>query len=581
VKLFEFLLKEAREHPKGIHVIFAGGYDFNMILRSLTRWHLKNLASRGYVKWKGYFIRLIIGKLLRIHKVDTGQSMTLWDVFPFFQTSFVKTLAAWGITTDSIDNIIAQKQQRNVFSFSDFDEIRRYCFQELEAFSLLMTAFHSSLREADIRVSRWDGPGAIAANLFGKHGVKRHMEQPSDEVNEAAQHAYFGGRIELIQQGNYEGEVNYYDINSAYPSVISELPSLANGRWSYHMETTPNDLRNLRSFSLCHLSWHHPSLQSFFPLPWRAPNGNVYFPPTGEGWYWLPEVLALADTYPGTFEVSEVWEFVDNEARPFAWVADMYEQRRQWKAEGRGGEKVLKLGLNSLYGKMIQQVGWNPNNERLPPYHQLEWGGYVTSATRAKLYRAASSNPDGVIGFETDGILTTSVLEVDIGNSLGAWGVDTYSGITYVQNGVYFLRNKRGWQPKFRGFDPGTLSRNSILRQWRKRSGSVVAKVTRFQGLGWCLQFDNRFGSWCKWITSDRELAVNEVLGKRGPYPCKRCDAGRCSKADRLHPTFPMITPGTMSTKYPLLWKELTPEWREAYRKSLDRDRDLYEWSQI
>ena len=44
---------------------------------------------------------------------------------------------------------------------------------------------------------------------------------------DAAHHAYFGGRIELLKQGYMENAVLHcYDIASAYPAGMVDLPSL-------------------------------------------------------------------------------------------------------------------------------------------------------------------------------------------------------------------------------------------------------------------------------------------------------------------------------------------------------------------
>jgi hypothetical protein len=49
---------------------------------------------------------------------------------------------------------------------------------------------------------------------------------------DAAHHAYFGGRIELLKQGYIENVgLHCYDIASAYPAGMVALPSLAGGKW--------------------------------------------------------------------------------------------------------------------------------------------------------------------------------------------------------------------------------------------------------------------------------------------------------------------------------------------------------------
>jgi DNA polymerase type B, organellar and viral len=57
----------------------------------------------------------------------------------------------------------------------------------------------------------------------------------------AAHHAYFGGRIEMMKQGYLaKGELHIYDVASAYPSAMVELPSMRNGKWRHEKALSPS-----------------------------------------------------------------------------------------------------------------------------------------------------------------------------------------------------------------------------------------------------------------------------------------------------------------------------------------------------
>src|SRR5262249_37945216 len=63
---------------------------------------------------------------------------------------------------------------------------------------------------------------------------------------DAAQRSYFGGWFEIMAHGIILGTTYEYDINSAYPHVISSLPCLLHGKYSkgrYPADRTPCERR--------------------------------------------------------------------------------------------------------------------------------------------------------------------------------------------------------------------------------------------------------------------------------------------------------------------------------------------------
>jgi len=50
------------------------------------------------------------------------------------------------------------------------------------------------------------------------------------DLQEFAFNSYFGGRFEIIKRG-FIGEAWLYDINSAYPYALSQMPDILKGSW--------------------------------------------------------------------------------------------------------------------------------------------------------------------------------------------------------------------------------------------------------------------------------------------------------------------------------------------------------------
>ena len=567
-RCLKLLIHSGQENPNAIHVIYYGSYDFNMLLRDVPRESLQRLRHGQRAYYGEFNLEVRFGKSLWVQNRFSNVSVTLWDVGSFFQQSFVKALRTWEVQTQHLDNIERQKANRAQFKFSDIEEIREYCYQELEALVLLMQQFRDSLEDCGLRISRWHGPGAIASALYAQHKCGTHKKVCPDEINRAAQYAYGGGRIELIRQGHYTGRVYNYDIRSCYPWAIAGLPSLRNVSWEHRNGSRRTEERDM---SLYHVKWHFNNGTPFYPVRHRFSSGAVCYPQSGVGaWIWTPEYRLLERYFSGQYEVTESYisNVTDSTRRPFAWVEDLYQQRMEWKAKGYGAERILKLALNSLYGKMIQQLGWK-SVDRLPPWHQLEWGGYVTSAARARMYDAAYGNHD-VIGFETDGILTTSPLPVELSEELGGWELTEHDSVTYVQTGFYWLDDK----VRYRGFDPGSVTREAVLNAWENNAQYVDAKLTRLIGLNYAAH-NGLWDVWGDWLTSERKLDVGSASSKRIRTCSPECVACKTSPslADGLHNTrpYPELVMEE-AAPYPLAWRpEGLPDWKiEALRQSME-----------
>lgn len=518
-------------HPTGIHVVYAGGYDFQMILQDADVNALNRLNSgkRAYVG--DYNIEWIPGKMLRWRyepwdptiKKHVPRATRPWrvmyDVFSFFQTSFVNACETWGIgTPEEHEEMRRMKSLRSDFTTEMFiSEVVPYWKKELSFLQQLMEAFQTELKNVDIRIINWFGPGAIASAIYKKSKIKKHMQQGTTEfVNDAAQCAYMGGRFEQLKVGHVD-RAWFYDINSAYPSFIRQLPSLKGATWHHH-ENPKHYYAPVRRFSLYRVefkSWpearrkregHRP-----FPLWARNKRGGVQFGPGLGNWVWEPEYALLLKYFPDDVIVHDWLEFIPGDPTlPFGWVDDLYLQRLEYKNRGYGAERILKLALNSLYGKMAQQTGARQDKGgawRLPPFHQLEWAGWVTSSTRAKLFHAAMLAPDDIIAFETDAVFSLSPLPLPTSKALGDWGCDVLTGLTYVQTGVSWAHTEDKTKAKYRGFDHESLTEEDVLNAWRVGLSSVPGSTTRFQSLGYSFNVGDLRG-WRQWIKKERNLVV-------------------------------------------------------------------------
>lgn len=583
-------------YPKGIFVIFAGGYDVNHILWGIERALMEEITTGATVEFEHknewYLIQLRSRKSLTVKRgknyiqnkkgawvVKWQAEIVLWDVWGFFQDSFVGVMGKWlGKTHHHFDLIKRMKAKRGDFENVPQKEINDYNRAELECLTEVMLKVHEGIDGLGLQCMRFDGAGAVAASMMRKHKIKEHKQETPEAVLEASCTAYAGGRIEICKIGHHKGPVYDYDINSAYPSVLKDLPCLACGHW----EMDGHNKVPRPGFTLVHIKYAFVPGKHFYPLFYRTEAMKINYPDEGEGWYWYPEYEA-ALLCKGKIEVLSSWHFVDGcNHKPFGWVLEYYNARREWikrpTAEWqRGGEKIIKLGLNSLYGKTAQQVGGRQGIA--PAYHQLEWAGYITSATRARLYKAAMLKPDAIIGFATDGIFSTKklLLECSTDKQIGMWELKepVPDGLTVVMAGIYWWHNgDKSFTHFSRGFDKDAMETPApILAAWKRGDTSIDIPMRRLIGMGTACTSDIFWQLRGRFVESVRTLALDGHSHKRSRINVKR-DKPYMHLVDLLPGPNVEYHFGAQGCSYPYPLKWLEEAENDDYETELETQRE-------
>jgi hypothetical protein len=593
--ILDFIIDVGIKHPDAYHVGFAFGYDSNMIVRGMMERNLRYLHEKGHCRLRHpitkqtYVIMFRKGKWFSVTRQDKDWdrksnpaakiTVRIYDIFGFFTCSFVKAVKDMLGDVPELATVIEGKARRGDFDAEGMEYVRHYWSIEIKLLARVAEELRRRMWGAGLEITQWHGPGALASYALRREGIKAHMKVNDPAIREAARYGYAGGRFELFKIGRTKGPIYSVDINSAYPYGIAQLPSLTEGEWTY--EQSP---KRIAKFGIYHVRLHSKVGFDHSPGPLfhRDREHNISYPWVTEGWYWAPEVAPLVwqsqrGKLPG-FEVVEGWHYSGATTRPFSWVNDTYQKRREWKAKGNASQLALKLLLNSLYGKMAQRVGWDEERNRLPPWHQLEWAGWVTANTRAMLYEKMKQIPwSDLIAVETDGIYTTyppELLGIQDSAELGGWEVTQYDEIIYIQSGLAWLRKGDDWTCKRRGLDPDSLSLTESIEFTKtlapnSKWAAYVGKTTRFIGMGAALnsQAPTRVRH-CVWETSEREISPGEH-GKRIHFPgnCHACLAGE-SAYDMAHDLVirSRASVHEMSTPHSIPWEGkdgTTANWRE------------------
>jgi hypothetical protein len=258
-------------------------------------------------------------------------------------------------------------------------------------------------------------------------------------------------------------------------------------------------------WAIYRVHWSVPENTPWPPFPFRIQQSRqIIYPTSGYGYYHAAEVRAALAMFPGCIEVTDSYTIEtycrqnDCDGKPFAFIPEYFAYRDRLKREGSQAQLTIKLGLNSLYGKTAQGVGWG---EQKPPYQSYLWAGMITAGTRAMLLDAIRQNPETVLWTATDGIVSTEPLNLDCGDQLGEWEAGTADSVFCVQTGVYEVRKDGEITVRSRGFGKRETNFDAIKKAFDidPINGHHSYVVTRFVGLGSALarkEFWNHFGRW-------------------------------------------------------------------------------------
>lgn len=550
----EELLDFICDHPAGeILVGFAFGYDVTMILRDLPEAQQRRLFAprvigeghSPYVWYKGFNIEYLPRQYFKVCRVEIergsdgserrrvvkGSTRTIFETFGFFQKSFLKVCQEFDIGTEASRKAIAEGKSRR----SEFNGIgdveRHYCGLECEALAELMEKLREYCHAAGIVPRSWNGAGKLAGALHRLHETLTRADVAGlvpGPVHDMAGMAYYGGRFEISRVGAITEDVYEYDLISAYPAAMPDLPCLLHGGWREVGRKEMADFRKRPDglfVAACSFKPSSDRVPAFGGLPIRSKEGHLFWPAQGAGIYWSPEIRS-AERLGYRIDLKSGWVYEKRcDCRPFDWVEPLFEYRKSIGKSGPG--YPIKLGINSLYGLLAQRKG---NGK----FTNMIWAGLITAMTRAKLNDAIAIDPDAICMVATDAIYSVRPLSgLDVGERLGQWEAQTLQGLFIVQPGLYWCpakrkRKSRGLSGKF--FEdleiegrPATVAFEECWERWRQEQNSkldtpfpeVSVPVPGFIGLKLALARNAPDKAGC-WVNDNRNISFDYRNKRQG-----------------------------------------------------------------
>jgi hypothetical protein len=391
-------------------------------------------------------------------------SRTINEVGRYFQKRFVDAVTDWQVA-DPATLLMIERNKNERARFEQITaEIRGYCEMECRLLAAMMEKFRTRLIEGTAQIREelqddtislvpqaYQGPGYISSRLLGSTKTPKRTDLPTLPVDfqPLVVEAYYGGRAEISRTGYIEQKIYGYDINSAYPAAMLQLPCPVHTQWHKAAKPSPGSL------FLANLSFIHDPKSFWGGFPFRGSDGLIYFPLQGSGVYWSIEIEA-ACRIGARVKFHEVWQ-ADRccDCKSYPWINQLYSLRTRL---GKTTEGVpLKLGMNSLYGKTAQRRG-------TAPYQNYIHAGLIGAGGRVKLLQAVAGDPEAVVMLATDAVYSTRPLKLDLSAELGAWRDTEYPDMFIVQPGLYWfpgMPETNGSTLKTRGIPASIVRQNA------------------------------------------------------------------------------------------------------------------------
>lgn len=494
----EFLFEEVPDHARLF--AYAMGYDLTMMLKDLSDRQLYRLfrpelrkrlpAPDGTprpphpvpFRADGWTYKLnYMGSKFSVARGN--KTRVIWDVFKFFQSKFTGAITDWKVGTEKeVDAIQKMKDQRGEFSKLHIDDVTRYCFDECRLLAQLTEKLTVAHERAGLELKAYHGAGSTTTAMFNVMGVGDKIRPALPEMIESVACGFFGGRFEHSLVGAAQGPIWSYDISSAYPYEMTDLPCLLHAHWS--LTKSEKRMREARHALVHYTLGKFPKdvSRAWGPFPFRETTGAIVYPlESGGGWVWRDEFLSGEWAFDHVqFQEAWILESDCDCGSPFAQIPRFYAERILIGKEGPG--IVLKGGMNGGYGKCAQSVGD-------APFQSWVWAGMITSGTRAQILRTLAVHGDrsNLLAVATDGIYSREELLLEEPR-------DTGTRKLRGPDGEYVNKPLGGWERKV--ISP---PKNAVGTVFFARPGvywpmdpTVEVKLVRARGIGRAVLYKNR-----------------------------------------------------------------------------------------
>lgn len=444
------------------------------------------LSKKGF-NYGDYNIRYF-GKSLTIN--NGSYTTRIYDLAQFFEYEKLDNVAKKYINSQKEDSanwvnkVVEYQQGKLTLEYMEeyldnyFWQIGMYCQKDSILTYNLANYMKNAYTEAGFN---FDNP-LSQAKIAEKHILKQtvYPETVKEEYKKYERFAklsYHGGLFETYRIGYLDYPIYNYDINSAYPYVMKDLPNWYNGFFDTVMQPSNNIKYGwyLTLFDCEYIpfpDFHEQEIEFFFnkfSMKLPVASYRIVYPKGYRIQVVTRPEIELMKKYNFPYKVLRgvEWEQIDDRYKnPFEWIESAYYKRLEIKKNNPDDPRqlALKKTYNSSYGKTAQ------HKKSIGKLTNFFYSSYITALTRCRVAEQKILNPLNIIEIATDGIYSDKPLKLDIGENLGEWEFHEYDKALYLGSGMKQLFSDKCKNGKYETYLRGiTNNRNydleTILRE--------------------------------------------------------------------------------------------------------------------
>jgi hypothetical protein len=563
---FDYLSKTmGKSNGQKIGFFFNLGFDVASMLKwwiieqskkSMQR--LQDFRITGEATIGDYRIFYISGKSLTLINVPAHRRYDFYDIGNLLRGESSYSLESLGrkyLGIGKLKNVSGSKMAGDPHYWLKHQEsIERYSMRDAEITKRLADFFLDSVKNVFGYYPRlYHSKASLSSAWLMKHHPKLrkqfiHLKQdrwtheyqwasklglPIDALTLIFQ-TFYGGIIDTWIFGTIKN-VATIDICSAYPYAIMNLPNLDNLAIKMTNTYSPEAVTGFYEVKMAYKD---------YPLPYR--NKRMIQYPSDDNVQTIYPESELSRRYRQyltkpkldfliskgfRFEVTKSVEFFGKFKPEFPDILELYEKRRHLKRQANSRDELtaricslrefmLKIAMNALYGKMAELT------KGVGIFTNIAYAALITSSTHVQIYKLIDQiGRENVATIATDGIIFKDIGQ-EIQNDDGSYihinpdqlghcrKEHKHLSLHIYQNGVYFLKNKKGKIVAFKHRGMPDLEPNQLLCA---RGHVIKTKVTRPLHMFELIARGKpqRLTSINKWEVMDRHLDLRENMKKR------------------------------------------------------------------
>jgi len=200
---------------------------------------IDKLVHGDRVKYKDFIFYYIRPRMFMMQKKH--KTIYFIDLFNMYHMSLEAGSSKY-LGSHKKSNVDPSKLNTDLDYWDDnLLNIIKYCKQDAKLTADLGNFLMKKVKKSKLEMPKFfTSHASLSKQYFRFNSNIPELKFVPTNILDIAYQCYYGGRFEVIRRGFFKKLYNY-DINSAYPFVIAQLPSLSKGKWKKVKEIAKNE----------------------------------------------------------------------------------------------------------------------------------------------------------------------------------------------------------------------------------------------------------------------------------------------------------------------------------------------------